>query len=114
VARQQNAAFLSEHLRGVATPAVDQRASHVFHQYTVRVTGGHRDEFAAVLEARGVGCGVYYPTPAHRLPSFSSDVDLPETERAAAECLSLPVHPALTQSELEAIVDAVNEVVERG
>ena len=36
------------------------------------------------------------------------------TERAAAECLSLPVHPALTQSELEAIVGAVNEVAERG
>ena len=114
VARQQNAAFLSEHLRGVTTPAVDERATHVFHQYTVRVAGGHRDEFAAALEARGVGCGVYYPTPVHRLPSFAADVDLPETERAAAECLSLPVHPALTQSELEAIVGAVNEVSERG
>ena len=114
VARQQNAAFLSEHLRGVTTPVVDERATHVFHQYTVRVVDGHRDEFAAALEARGVGCGVYYPTPVHRLPSFAADVDLPETERAAAECLSLPVHPALTQSELEAIVDAVNEVSERG
>ena len=73
-----------------------------------------RTEFAATLEARGVGCGVYYPTPVHQLPSFNADVDLPETERAAAECLSLPVHPALTDAELDAIVTAVNEVAERG
>ena len=66
------------------------------------------------LEARGVGCGVYYPTPVHRLPSFNADIDLPETERAAAECLSLPVHPALTDAELDEIVTAVNEVAERG
>jgi perosamine synthetase len=50
----------------------------------------------------------------HRLPSFNADVDLPDTERAAAECLSLPVHPALTDGELDVIVTAVNEVAERG
>ena len=114
VARQANAAHLSANLRGVITPPVAAEANHVYHQYTVRVEGGHRDEFATALEARGVGCGVYYPTPVHRLPSFNADIDLPETERAAAECLSLPVHPALTDAELDAIVTAVNEVAERG
>jgi len=114
VARQANAAHLSANLRGVIAPPVAAEANHVYHQYTVRVEGGHRDDFAAALEARGVGCGVYYPTPVHRLPSFNADVDLPETERAAAECLSLPVHPALTDGELDVIVTAVNEVAERG
>jgi dTDP-4-amino-4,6-dideoxygalactose transaminase len=61
-----------------------------------------------------VGSGVYYPIPNHRLPSFRLDVDLPETERAAAEALSLPVHPALSEQDLETIVSVVNEVAAAG
>jgi dTDP-4-amino-4,6-dideoxygalactose transaminase len=60
---------------------------------------------------------VYYPTPIHRLKPFlaadgglSRDWDLPETDRAAAEVLSLPVHPSLTPRELDRIVEAVNEL----
>ena len=57
-----------------------------------------RDGFAAALrEEHGVGTGVYYPIPNHRLPSFAhATLDLPETEQAAREVLSLPVHPSLT------------------
>ena len=62
------------------------------------------------LTARGVGSGVYYPTPIHRLQSFNLTLDLPQTELLAKECVSLPVHPALSQSDLETIVSAVNEV----
>ena len=66
---------------------------HVYHQYTIRVPED-RDGFAAALrEEHGVGSGIFYPIPNHRLPPFATDVDLPETERAARECLSLPVHP---------------------
>jgi dTDP-4-amino-4,6-dideoxygalactose transaminase len=57
---------------------------------------------------------VYYPTPIHRLPSFKLDVDLPATEQAAAQALSLPVYPSLTQDELETIVEAVNAVAKAG
>ena len=45
----------------------------------------------------GSGTGVYYPTPIHRLPAYALELDLPVTERAAAEVLSLPVHPALSR-----------------
>ena len=65
----------------------------MFHQYTIRVVDQDRDAFAAQLAERGVGSGVYYPTPIHRLPSFRVDVDLPATEVAAAQVSSLPVHP---------------------
>ena len=51
----------------------------------------------ALRDEHGVGTGVYYPIPNHRLPSFGLALDLPETERAAREVLSLPVHPSLTQ-----------------
>ncbi len=112
--RERNAAFLSEHLRGVTVPTTSADARHVFHQYTVRIEGGARDDFSAALAARGVGSGVYYPTPVHRLPSFGLECDLPETETAAAEVLSLPVHPALSSADLEAIVAGVNAVAEAG
>lgn len=112
--RQENAAFLDSNLRGVVVPPVAPGAEHVYHQYTVRIVGHDRDEFAAELSRRGVGNGVYYPTPIHRLPSFSFDVELPVTERVASQCLSLPVHPSLSQSDLEIVVETVNAVANAG
>ncbi len=112
--RQKNAAFLDANLTGVVTPTVVRGATHVYHQYTVRVPTD-RDGFAAALAAEhGVGSGVYYPVPAHRLPSFDLDLDLPQTAGAAAEVLSLPVHPGLSEVELTAIVDGVNAVAAAG
>ncbi len=112
--RQQNAAYLSSNLRGVVVPPVAEGAQHVFHQYTVRVVDHDRDAFAAELAKRGVGNGVYYPTPIHRLPSFQQTLDLPTTELAAAQVLSLPVYPSLRQRDLDAIVTAVNAVAAAG
>jgi perosamine synthetase len=112
--RQSNAAFLSANLKGVVTPPIAPGAVHVFHQYTIRVVDTDRDAFAAELTARGVGNGVYYPTPIHRLPSFRLSLDLPSTELAAKQVLSLPVYPSLTQGDLETIVETVNEVAKAG
>lgn len=107
--RQRNAKFLDENLRGVVVPPVADGAQHVYHQYTIRVQD--RDAVQARLTEAGIGTGVYYPIPNHRLPSFGLTLDLPETERAALECLSLPVHPALSQADLEAVASAVNAAV---
>lgn len=112
--RQDNAAFLSQNISGVVTPPTAHNAVHVFHQYTIRVVDHNRDRFAEELAKRGVGSGVYYPTPVHRLPSFGLTLDLPTTEQVARECLSLPVHPSLSQGDLETIVNAVNEVAKAG
>lgn len=115
--RQKNAAFLNSELRGVVTPPVADGAVHVYHQYTIRVTDD-RDGFAKALrEEHGVGNGVYYPIPNHRLPSlahFAPGLDLPETERAASEVISLPVHPALSKGQLDRVVAAVNVVAKAG
>jgi perosamine synthetase len=112
--RQDNAAFLDANLTGVGVPAVAAEATHVYHQYTIRVPAD-RDGFAQALrDEHGVGCGVYYPIPNHRLPSFQRDVELPVTEQAAAEVLSLPVHPSLSSGDLERIVAAVNTVAKAG
>ena len=112
--RQDNAKFLDANLSGVVVPPVADGAVHVYHQYTIRVPED-RDGFARALAGEhGVGTGVYYPTPCHLLPSFGLTLDLPETERAAREALSLPVHPALSADDLEVIAAAVNAVARAG
>lgn len=115
--RQRNAAFLDENLRGVVVPPVAEGATHVYHQYTIRVLEDRDGFVTALRDEHGVGSGVYYPIPNHRLPSLTSyapGLELPETERAAAEVVSLPVHPSLSQADLERIVSAVNAVARAG
>lgn len=112
--RQENAAFLSAGLEGVTVPLVADGAVHVYHQYTVRVPE-ERDRLAKALrEEYDIGSGMFYPLPSHRLAPFSVEEDLPETERAANESLSLPVHPALSDADLERIVTAVNVLARAG
>lgn len=104
--RQDNAKFLSDALTGVTRPYVNPAAQHVYHQYTVRTR--ERDNLLHRLEEAGVGYGVYYPVPVHELPAFSKELDLPETRRATAEVVSLPVGPHVTLTDLEHIVATVN------
>lgn len=112
--RRANAAAFDRRLEGVRTPQVAAGAGHVYHQYTIRV-GEDRDGFAAALKDEfAIGSGVYYPVPNHRLPSFARGVDLPDTERAAREVLSVPVHPSLDEADVDRIVDAVNTLAKAG
>ncbi len=110
--RRQNAAFYDQNLKGVITPYVPEGYGHVYHQYTVRVPDGKRDALREYLKRMEIGSEVYYPVPIYRQKFYVNELgyhmELPETEKAAAEVLSLPVHPALTQSDLEAVVLAVN------
>jgi dTDP-4-amino-4,6-dideoxygalactose transaminase len=115
--RQQNAAFLDANLTGVVVPLVAEGAVHVYHQYTIRVQDDRDGFVRALKEEHQVGSGVYYPIPNHRLPSlapYAPGLDLPETERAAREVVSLPVHPSLSQDDLERIVAAVGAVAGAG
>ncbi|HET9518695.1 MAG TPA: DegT/DnrJ/EryC1/StrS family aminotransferase [Actinoplanes sp.] len=111
--RRANAKYLDSTLTAVTVPPVADAARHVYHQYTVRVPGD-RDAFQAALTAAGVGNAVYYPTPIHRLKPYLTEIEtpgpweLPQTERAAAEVVSLPIYPSLTAGELERIAHAVN------
>jgi dTDP-4-amino-4,6-dideoxygalactose transaminase len=112
--RQENAAFLDANLEGVVVPAVAPGAVHVYHQYTIRVPHDRDGFVKALREEHLVGCGVYYPIPNHRLPSFGLTLDLPQTEQAALEVVSLPVHPSLSQADLDRIVTAVNTAAKAG
>ena len=115
--RRSNAAFLDAHLSGVVVPPVLEGAVHVYHQYTIRVLDDRDGFVKALKEEHNVGSGVYYPIPNHRLPSlapYAPGLELAQTEKAAREVVSLPVHPSLSQSDLERIVDAVNAVAGAG
>jgi perosamine synthetase len=111
--RRANAEILSSRLTNVVTPPVAPGAEHVYHQYTIRVPGG-RDDLQQHLTEHRVGSAVYYPTPIHRLKPYWDDNraterarDLVETDRAADQVLSLPVHPTLSSAELDRVVEAV-------
>jgi dTDP-4-amino-4,6-dideoxygalactose transaminase len=109
--RIQNAQYLSQHLSTVGTPAVRPGYRHVFHQYTVRVRT-ERDGLATWLREQGIGTGIHYPKPIHWQPLYQQlgyDQDLPQAEQASREVLSLPVHPGLTQDQLETIVTSIQE-----
>ncbi|MBC7298100.1 MAG: DegT/DnrJ/EryC1/StrS family aminotransferase, partial [Demequina sp.] len=112
--RQEIAARFDASLQGVVVPPVAEGAVHVYHQYTIRVPQD-RDGFAkALLDEHGVGTGVYYPIPNHELPSLRTEADLPVTAKAAQEVLSLPVHPALSDEDVERVIEAVNAVAGAG
>lgn len=115
VQRQANAKFLTENLKGVATPSIPEGQTHVFHQYTVRVPDGKRDALRTHLQEKGVGSEVYYPVPIHQQTFYVNELgykdSLPETEKASKDVLSLPVHAGLTPADLETIVAAVNEFI---
>lgn len=115
--RQRNAALLDANLTGVVIPPVAAGAVHVYHQYTIRVTDDRDGFVKALKEEHQVGSGVYYPIPNHRLPSlahYAPGLDLPQTEKAASEVVSLPVHPSLSENDLERIIAAVNTVAGAG
>jgi dTDP-4-amino-4,6-dideoxygalactose transaminase len=109
--RQGIAARYDAELVGVIAPRVAPGRSHVYHQYTIRVA--RRDEFVERLKERGVGSGIYYPIPVHRQKPYLAlgygDVAVPVTDRLTAEVLSIPVHPSLTDAEVDAVIAAVNE-----
>lgn len=111
--RQANATVLTAKLAAcshVVTPYTRPGATHVFHQYTVRLKGRDRDAAVATLRAAGIGAGVYYPVPIHQQPLYR-DLGyadrLPATEAASLEVLSLPVHPSLSETDLDRIASAV-------
>jgi dTDP-4-amino-4,6-dideoxygalactose transaminase len=95
--------------KGVVLPRTRPRATHVFHQYVLRVR--RRDELKSFLRSKGVESEVYYPLALHQQPALHSlgypAGAFPESERAAAEVLAMPIFPQLTFQEQEIVVTAV-------
>jgi perosamine synthetase len=121
--RRANAARLARGLAGIPgllTPIVAPDRTHVFHQYTVRVRTDARltrDELARRLGRHGIETGVYYPRVVYDYDCYRSHprvvaTPMPAAELAAKEVLSLPVHPALSTSDLDRVVEVVHSLLE--
>ena len=117
--RRRHAALYNELLRGLADdsgerivlPQCEAGNKHIFHQFTIR--HARREALQAHLKAHGVASEVYYPHPLHTQPAYRhlgyQEGDFPNTERAAREVLSLPVHPELTDQQVEYVADVLRQ-----
>lgn len=119
-ARGRHAAIYNEAFAGldgrVVTPSAAEGCGHVWNQYTIRVKSGRaegnrRDALQQSLAERQIGSAIYYPIPLHLQPCFAplghEPGDLPHSEAAAEEVLSLPVFPEMTANEQSRVIDAV-------
>ena len=101
-------AMLSD-LDEVVSPRTAAGNEHVFHQYVLRLPD--RDRVLAELNAAGIGAGIHYPHPVHRLPAFESRRwpvgAFPVSERLAGEILSLPIYPGLTEAQQDRVVSVL-------
>lgn len=122
-ARVRNAELLNEGLsevKGIITPKVSKGNTHVYHQYTIRITeeyGHTRDELIEYLKEREIGCGIYYPKPLHMHKHFMSmgykEGDFPVSEKLSKQVLSLPVNPFVTKEDVEYIIDEIKELAKK-
>jgi dTDP-4-amino-4,6-dideoxygalactose transaminase len=101
-------AGLSDGLADLVLPDYPDGDDCVYHQFTVRILNGRRDEAQRFLASRGIESRVYYPIPSSALPVFAaSSPPLPEAERAALEVLSLPIGPSIPPGDQDSVIEAL-------
>jgi dTDP-4-amino-4,6-dideoxygalactose transaminase len=108
-------AFFAEYPQ-IKTPVRGAQSLHVFHQYTMRLTGIDRDELVAYLATKEIPSMIYYPVPAHRQKMFSAfgsaETLLPVTDALTTCVMSLPIHTEMDQEQLDLICATVAEFID--
>ena len=113
IAKRQEAASKYDELlndvEGVEIPVRSEKSTHVFHQYTLKISGGVRNELAQGLADDGIPTGIYYPKGIHEQKAFSSlgykKGDFPISEKLSKTVLSLPMHTELSDAQQNYIVE---------
>ncbi len=109
VASKYDDAF--ENIEELSTPVRSKNSTHVFHQYTLKMTNGRRDEMIQYLNAQDIPCGIYYPIPLYKQGAFEKYVDssfeLPVTEELCKSVFSLPIHTEMTDEIQDYIIHHV-------
>lgn len=112
--RIQAAAWYDQYFKGVEgiiTPVTPEGYKHVFHQYTLRLTGGRalRDALKASLDQAGIPSMIYYPVPLHLQEAYApygyQAGDFPVSEQLSAEVISLPMHSELNENQVQYIAE---------
>lgn len=113
-ARNKMAAYYDENLKDIAEIQIPERAknaTHVFHQYTLKVKNGKRDELQKYLAEKNIPSMVYYPLPLYKQEAFLQYVEenysLPVTEKLCSEVISLPIHTEFNQEVSDYIISEI-------
>jgi dTDP-4-amino-4,6-dideoxygalactose transaminase len=117
-ARRRNAAYYNERLQGipgVKTPVIHPLAETIYNQYTLAVED--REGLMAALQSAGIGCAIYYPLPLHMQECFSmlgyQEGDLPVSEKAAKQVVSIPIYSELTHEQQDYVIEAIRSYYNR-
>ncbi len=116
--RIRNAGFYNERLSklsNVKTPYAPSYVKHVYHQYVIQVH--ERDDLREFLEDNGIQTAIHYPLPIYKQPLYRElgyDIYLEHAEEASKHVLSIPVHPLLTEEDLNKVVNKIYEYYEEG
>ena len=115
-ARQKAASFYNkafEEIDELLTPVLADDSTHVFHQYTLRVMNGKRNDLQAFLAEKEIPAMIYYPVPLRKQKAYDNgsyaDEEFPNTNRLINEVISLPMHTELTDEQLTYITESVKE-----
>jgi dTDP-4-amino-4,6-dideoxygalactose transaminase len=115
--RREHAAAYSQALegtKGLSLPSTLNGQRHVFNQYVIR--SDRRDDLRQYLAEKEIGTEIYYPLPLHLQDCFSGlghgEGDFPESERAAAESLAIPMFPYLTHEQRATVTNAIKDFQE--
>ncbi len=113
-ARNKAAAYYTAAFKDIdelLTPVKGEDTTHVFHQYTLRVTNGKRNELQAFLTEKEIPAMIYYPVPLRKQKAYDhghyNDADFPNTNKLVEEVISLPMHTELDEEQLVYITSAV-------
>jgi dTDP-4-amino-4,6-dideoxygalactose transaminase len=121
--RRENATIYSQlmsNIKSIETPFIDRAGKHSFNYYTIRLKDSMliRGDLRKYLNSRGISNTVYYPTSLHLQEIYRylgyKKGDLPESEKAQEEVLSLPMFAELTDGQIHEVVDAIKEFIEAG
>jgi dTDP-4-amino-4,6-dideoxygalactose transaminase len=107
IAENYNIAFST--IKELLIPELNKNSSHVFHQYTLKVLNGKRDDLMKYLDQNGIETRVYYPIPIHKQKAFNkySTTSLVNTEELATSCLSLPITADIEKTSQNFIINKV-------
>ncbi|MDC1321033.1 DegT/DnrJ/EryC1/StrS family aminotransferase [Flavobacteriaceae bacterium] len=107
MAENYNKAFKS--VEQLQIPELNKNSTHVYHQYTLKVLNGKRNDLMKYLDQNGIETRVYYPIPVHKQKAFSkySNISVINTDELVTSCLSLPIHTEVEKTSQDFIIDTV-------
>jgi perosamine synthetase len=114
-ARRRNAALYDEGIANplIETPFTPPDAKHVYHQYTIKVLNGRRDDLIRRFDESGIGYGIFYPYSIPEQPAYKSmgfGASWPMTDKVKVQALSIPVHPGVAEGDIKAVAGVINSL----